>query len=367
MAVILFYGPFNQRSRDTESLMIGFHRQGHRVICLSQQEGLQINDFLNAGGVRALSYVVPGERSGLVYFCRHLFYFIFFCWRNRIQIVYSHLEPANFVASLGQYFIRARTFICRHHVDEAHLYEFNRDLYYRLTYRLAKRIIVVSARAKNFMVDKENIPARKITHINLAYDFSLYPDHTHVTMQIRQQHDCDVLMVGASRFTKFKRPELCVALLHELRKRNIEAKLILLGTGEMHGQLLRTIHAMNLSQYVELPGYLANPLAYMAAADFFVHPSVLESSCVVVKEAGLVRTPVVACSGVGDFDDYLVDGHNAFLVERDNFVEEATRTIAAHYQKKVLLQDMGDRLCADVHRLFSIENILPAYESLNRI
>ncbi|NJM26390.1 MAG: hypothetical protein HC859_13810 [Bacteroidia bacterium] len=45
MKRILFYSPFNQRSRDTESLMIAFKQMGHRVLSLSQQEGHIINDF----------------------------------------------------------------------------------------------------------------------------------------------------------------------------------------------------------------------------------------------------------------------------------------------------------------------------------
>src|SRR5688572_19390115 len=103
MARILFYSPFNQRSRDTESLMLAFNKQGHKVICLSQQEGNLINDFLNANGVTAVSYVIPGRRNGWWYYCRHLFFFVRFCWKHNIQIVYSHLEPANFVAAIGQY------------------------------------------------------------------------------------------------------------------------------------------------------------------------------------------------------------------------------------------------------------------------
>lgn len=54
MAVILFYSPFNQRSRDTETLMIGFRTQGHQVISLSQQEGLVIHGFSSKPGRRDL-------------------------------------------------------------------------------------------------------------------------------------------------------------------------------------------------------------------------------------------------------------------------------------------------------------------------
>ena len=63
MANILFYVPFNQRSRDTESVMLAFRKQGHTVICLSQLEGYLINDFLNAHGITAVSHVIKGPRT----------------------------------------------------------------------------------------------------------------------------------------------------------------------------------------------------------------------------------------------------------------------------------------------------------------
>jgi hypothetical protein len=175
MGRILFYSPFNQRSRDTESLMIAFKGAGHDVYSLSQQEGREIHDFLKSYDIHTNSYIVPGTRGGAGYYFKHLKYFARYCREHKIDIVYSHLEPANFVASVGQYMIRARTFLCRHHIDEGKLYNFDRDLYYRVTYKLARKIIVVSDHARRYMIEHEKIPARKIIHINLAYNFDLYP------------------------------------------------------------------------------------------------------------------------------------------------------------------------------------------------
>ncbi len=84
MPTILFYSPFNQRSRDTESLMLAFHKQGHNVLSLSQQEGCGINDFLNFNGVNAHSHVLKGVRNGWWYYFRHLIFFIRFCRRQKV-------------------------------------------------------------------------------------------------------------------------------------------------------------------------------------------------------------------------------------------------------------------------------------------
>ena len=366
MSNILFYAPFNQRSRDTESLMIAFHQQGHKVICLSQQEGYLINDFLNASGVWALSYVLPGERSGWWYYFRHLLFFIRFCKKHKIDVVYSHLEPANFVASIGQYFIAAKTYLCRHHIDEGLLYKFDKDLYYRLTYRIARKIIVVSAHAKRYMIEKEHIPASKIIHINLAYNFKLYnkPEEQKV-IAIRNQYKSKVLLVAACRLTAYKRPEVAIQIVKELSNQGLDVKLVLLGKGEMHDYLQTLVTDLKLENKVFMPGYVDNVLEFMAAADFFLHPSLLDSSCVAIKEAGLVKRPVIVCKGIGDFDDYLIDKQNGFLVEPDKFVEESSSIITQNYQNKVFLERIGVDLKKTVLELFSIENVIRRYSSLN--
>ncbi len=366
MATILFYSPFNQRSRDTESLMIAFQQQGHTVISLTQQEGFLINDFLKSKGIAAYSFVLAGSRSGWWYYLRHLVYFIRFCWKNKIDVVYSHLEPANFVAAVGQFFIRAKVFICRHHIDEGLLYQFDKDLYYRITYRLARKIIVVSSHAKNYMVEKEGIPEKKIQHINLAYDFNLYPtpDPTAVAT-LRREFPCNVLLVSACRLTVFKRPEISIHTLKVLVDKGVDAKLILLGKGELHDSLQKLINDLHLNERVSMPGYVSNILDYMAACDFFIHPSLLDSSCVAVKEAGLVSKPVIVCKNIGDFDDYISFGKNGFPVSQENFSEEAATLIIKHKSNVVYLTEVGANLRSDVVRLFSIESVLPYYEQLN--
>ena len=306
MSTILFYAPFNQRSRDTESLMIAFHKQSHNVICLSQQEGYEINDFLNAHGVRAYSYVPKGKRSGWWYYFRHLIFFVRFCWKHKVDIVYSHLEPANFIASIGQYFIRGNTFLCRHHVDEGMLYNFDRQIYYRTTYRLARKIIVVSDLARKYMVEREGIKSSKILHINLAYDFNLYgtTDDQSVA-SIRSQYSAQVLLLTICRLTSYKRPDLAIQVAGSLLSSGVDVKLVLLGIGEMEEQLRNLINKLGLKKKVFMPGYVSNVMEFMTASDFLLHPSLLDSSCVTVKEAGLAKLPVIVCRDVGDFDDYL--------------------------------------------------------------
>lgn len=367
MATILFYSPFNQRSRDTESLMLAFKNQGHRVLSLSQGEGVLINEFLNSKGVQACSHVVRSS-SGWWYYLQHIIFLIKFCWHEKVQIVYSHLEPANFVASIGQFAIRARVFICRHHIDEAKLYKFDKKISYRITYQLAKEIIVVSNHAKQYMISEEGIPSKKIIHINLAYDFKLYSNPSHLEVkEVRDQYSCDVLLTAALRLTKYKRPEIAIDTLSMLLDKGIDAKLVIMGQGDMVGLLHHKLDALNLSERVFLVGFVPNPLTYMQAADFIIHPSILDSSCVTIKEAGLLSKPVIVCDGIGDFKDYIIHGKNGFLVNPDLFAAEGSDIIMRTKDNKLYLNDLGANLKTSVSRLFDINHIIHSYSQLNEV
>jgi len=348
--------------------MLAFRKQKHNVICLSQQEGFLINDFLNANGVKALSYVVPGARSGWWYYFRHLIFFVKFCWKNNIHVVYSHLEPANFVASLGQYFIKATTYLCRHHVDEGRLYKFDKDIYYYFTYLFARKVIVVSNRAKEYMINYERISEKKILHINLSYDFTLYPKVNEQNVRsVRDQYGAELLLLTACRLTKYKRPEVAIQLVKELSDRGLNVKMIMLGKGEMFDELLSQINELNLRDKVFLIGYVDNVLEYMQAADYLIHPSVLDSSCVTVKEAGLSQLPAIVCRGIGDFEDYIIDEKNGFLVDAERFVEMAADVIVRYHSEKLHREKIGTNLKKSVLDLFNIDNVMAHYDLLNRV
>jgi glycosyltransferase involved in cell wall biosynthesis len=361
---ILFYTPLNTRCRDIESQAAFFSSQGHTIYLLTQNTvGPLHENFSNYG------YHTEADKSSSRYtslrVLKRIKKLIWFCRINRIDLVYAHLEPSNFIAVLSQYFIKARVIICRHHVDEARLYPFGKDLSYKLTYRWAKDIIVVSDHAKRYMIKEEGVPENRITQINLAYNFKLYelPDSDNVK-RLRAGFHADLVLLTVCRLTRYKRPELSVEVLKKLHASGLMAKLVILGRGELQHELEEKIKRENLQEYCFLPGYVNNVLEYMAAADLLVHPSLLESSCITVKEAGLVKLPVVVCRNIGDFNEIIEDGINGFIVDADNFAEETSALIINLSSNKDKLSATAHRLKETVYELFDIAKVGPIYEKL---
>lgn len=361
---ILFYTPLNTRCRDIESQAEYFAKQGHTIFLLTQNGVGPLHDNFSGYG-----YQVAADESSSKFtslrVLKRMRKLIWFCKSNQIDIVYAHLEPCNFIAVLSQYFVKARVVICRHHVDEARLYPFGKDLSYRLTYRLAKDIIVVSDHAKRYMVREENVPESRITHINLAYNFDLYElPNSEKVKRLRADLNADLVLLSVCRLTRYKRPELSVEVLKNLLAKGLSVKLIILGRGELQQELEDKIKTENLQQHCILPGYVNNVLEYMAAADILIHPSLLESSCITVKEAGLVNLPVVVCRNIGDFNEVIEHGVNGFIVDADNFVEETSALVLNYSGDRDKLLATAYQLRQTVYELFDITKVGPAYEEL---
>ncbi len=216
------------------------------------------------------------------------------------------------------------------------------------------------------MMEKEHIAERKIIHINLGYNFNLYASPNELrTKNIREQFKAEVLLLSASRLTTYKHPEAGIHLVKKLLDLGMDVKLAILGRGEMQGQLEALILELQLQNKVFMPGHVENVLEFMAAADFFIHPSLLDSSCVAVKEAGLVKRPVIVCKGVGDFEDYIVNEKNGFLIDPYKFIESGSEIVHRHFRNRDLLTKMGENLRTSVLERFSIEKVMGQYNSLN--
>jgi glycosyltransferase involved in cell wall biosynthesis len=295
---ILFYTPVNFRCRDIESLGKKFSTEGHKVFLLSQSyEGPLHISFSQMGLYAEGSQPISGNVSTKLF--KRIWQLIRFCSRHKIRLLFSHLEPTNFIAVLAQHLIKARVVIYRHHIDIANLKGFDKSFTYTLTYALAKEVIAVSEEGRQFMITQEKVEKEKITHINLSYDFSLYdrPDNDRV-QSIRRKYKADILLVSAGTLSSHKRPEVSLEVVTKLVEKKVDVVLLYLGKGEESDSLKKSVIANDLQNRVFFIGYTESIMDYLFAADWLIHPSISESSCVVVKEAALAELPVMVCRGV---------------------------------------------------------------------
>jgi glycosyltransferase involved in cell wall biosynthesis len=121
------------------------------------------------------------------------------------------------------------------------------------------------------------------------------------------------VILGAGRLTlqkDFQTLLRAFARLHSTRP----CRLIILGDGGQRDTLLALADTLGIAEDLSLPGFTANPYAYMQRADLFVLSSRWEGSPNVLTEAMALGTPVVSTDCPSGPSELLDQGRIAPLV-----------------------------------------------------
>jgi glycosyltransferase involved in cell wall biosynthesis len=121
------------------------------------------------------------------------------------------------------------------------------------------------------------------------------------------------VVIGVGRLTPQKGFDDLIRAFALVRARR-DARLVILGSGRDHPQLIELVHGLGLDGVVDLPGWVPNPHAYMARADLFVLSSRYEGFGNVLVEALACGCPIVATNCVGGPADILEGGRFGRLV-----------------------------------------------------
>jgi hypothetical protein len=116
---ILFFGAFQKPFLANDSLLIKFHEIGHDVANLNLCKSDETGQLLIQKGIPY--YTLEGVPKNKFQWLWNIFSLIKYVRNNKIDIVFSHLDPSNLISVIAQYFTRSRFIIVRHHVDLLHL------------------------------------------------------------------------------------------------------------------------------------------------------------------------------------------------------------------------------------------------------
>ena len=340
MRVLLFYTG-NKRSIAFETMMRGFVEHGHEVRLLTTCNPGELHRRAEALGVRASGFSVP--KNGL-YYARQVDHLVRYCRGERIDVVLSQLQQANFIAVLAERLTAAQFYMFRHH---AHPETSKSRIMDQIIDRLARRIVVLTAAQRRYVL-AEGVPAAKVQVVPLIYDFDEYQTSIDAVRSIRESHPCALLVIMIGRLVRGKRHILAFRAMEELVARRSGVKLLVLDDGPDREMLEAYVRARSLEDHVSFLGYRSDVSNFLAASDVLLHPSEFEVSSNVVKEAGVRSKIVFACRGVGDFDDYLEHMVNAVLLnvsDGASVVADLLADIILHREK---YSSMGPRLARRV-------------------
>jgi glycosyltransferase involved in cell wall biosynthesis len=373
---ILVLSPNNVVHSPVDVPLLKLRDRGHRIALWTAAPFGDLHRHYVANGLEAHAVEVhpwPGP-------ARHAFYareLGRFLTRSPVDIVFTHLQPMNFAAVLARVtrLSRVPTIVFRHHAAAFHLAspELRAVAGSRKTriidaflHRFAEHIVTPGTGVRDLAIREGADPA-KVSVIPYAYDFDQMQRSVDLrrVAALRAEFPARLRLLVVMRFVPMKRHSLAIDVLAELVRRKHDVNLTLLDRGPELEKIQGMVARLGLTDRVRFVGFSKEVLAHLAAADFVLCPSLEDASNSVIKEAGLMRRPVAAVQGVGDFDDYIRNGDNGFLLPARSFVEGAVAAGEGLLDGSIDGDRLGRRLEQAVRARFGIQDhIVDMYEAL---
>lgn len=165
----------------------------------------------------------------------------------------------------------------------------------RFLFNKSLKIIVVSKGIENDLIKNFGIKKEKtkliynpidIQKIQNSLSESLKPEHQEIFKY--------PVIISIGRLSEQKGQWHLIRAFQEVKKREKDLKLVILGKGELESYLKGLIKDLNLENDVHLLGWQENPFKFLARSKLFVLPSLWEGLGIVILEAMACGVPVIS-------------------------------------------------------------------------
>lgn len=229
--------------------------------------------------------------------------------------------------------------------------------------RLADKIIAVSQWTKDLLIKHYGIPAEKISVVHNGVKTTDYQSNVPGALEsLRARGGKIVLFVG--RITLQKGPDYFVQLAKRVLDFEPKTYFVMVGSGDMVGQVMQSVASLGLSDKFFFPGFLrGRELERLyRSADLYILPSVSEPFGITPLEALANGTPVMVSkqSGVAE-----VLSH-ALKVDFWDIDEMTNQTVAVlrHQSLRQVLREYGQAEVGKVTWDAAAEKCLGVYRQL---
>lgn len=375
MKRILVYYPFNRYTIPIDIPLVELIKNGNKVLLYCNQEYGDLQSRYESQGIEIIPFK-KAKFKGKLKYIQEIFTLIGISKKYDVDYIFSHLQPANLVSSIANYFTSSIVYNFRHHFYYEHLLTDNSKMIPnknmvrldKLINKFSKRIIVPSINVKNAIVQKEKINPNKIQVIPYRYNFTEKINSINVenARLLRQKYASDILAIIISRLIPYKRHILAFNIVKKLKEDGINIKLLVMDdAGSEYRNLKRFVEENNLTDSIYFLGYKQNVLEYLSASDVLIHPSLTETSSSAVKEAGILEKIVFVCKDVGDFNEYIINNVNGYSFPASDFEECTINSIKNILTNKSSFSNIGRNLKTEVLSRFQMQaNSVKIYQKL---
>lgn len=228
-----------------------------------------------------------------------------------IDLTISHLEGADYVNVLSQ--CRDQMILCVHGTKihdkniKGILGWFRLNVLIPGLYSRAAHIVTVSRAIRHELVTVFRLPDEKVTVIHNFFDVEAIQEKAKgsLPMEYESLMKNNDVIITCGRLTHEKNQSLLIDIMPALLAEHPRVKLIIMGSGQLGDFLVGRAQKLGLRVQVDnqrfssdnqifFVGFCANPFAYFSRSKIFLLPSLWEGFPLVLCEALICQTPVIA-------------------------------------------------------------------------
>ena len=233
---------------------------------------------------------------------------------------------------------------------KSHLTNFWERMWLLNQYRKASPLFIAISKDVQNYFDKV-LPKNKgkITHLANAIDFKKFTtDRKYGTSEGRFR------LCSIASLVPKKNHTFLIDVVNELRKRNYNIELEIIGTGRLLSVLEQKVMNLNLADRVFFKGSVGNVPEFLSHASLYVHPAWYEPFGLVILEAMASGLPVVALDGQGN-RDLMKNNVNGFILPVNSSAAEFTDKVEYFILNPKELERQG-KLAVEFAASYDIES-----------
>lgn len=207
-----------------------------------------------------------------------------------IECSISLLAGANLVNVLSRY--KDKVIISERNLTSFFETSFISKLQVKLLANSADKVVALSNKVKKDLIENFNISESKIITIYNSCDYNRLKNPSKRAQEILQSLNSNYKYITTvGRLTEQKSQCNLIKSFKLINDKIPESRLLILGEGELEGDLKNLAKSLNLDKYIIFPGYVKDPHAIIEKCDIFAFTSIVEGLGNVLLEA-------LACSKV---------------------------------------------------------------------
>ena len=214
------------------------------------------------------------------------------------------------------------------------------------------RVVGISEAVQEYLISAHGYPASKVDCIPLGWEGEPLPP---------DRDGRPPTVVCVAKFRPEKGHHVLLDAFAIVRRQVPDARLVLVGQGELEPELRAKVDALGLGGSVELTGPVDDVWPYLARADVFALASVSEAYGIAIAEAMASGLPVVA-SDVGGIPELVVPGVSGELFPPGDSVALAGHLV--HLLTTPALRVRMSQAAREAAEPLRLRNMLPRYVRL---